>query len=231
MASLDAKKTSKKRKSMASAAESDVSVVVAESSSGPGPAFGTHPTNSLPHYSLTLSPVNFPSVRPSRRTPFTLYSRDPTSTQDLARQQTLIAAETEDVEYFSTNRDRGVGEGAECQYVAALYDPETNTVNLSAAPLYLVAHRVKRQRERDAPLAAAGNASAGTMWKAKRNDLGETFGTRKAKSQIRAEERNKVDVGAMAGVRGDLIASIGGVENKDEGECTRASERKRGGLR
>ena len=43
----------------------------------------------------------------------------------------------------------------------------------------------------------------------RRNDLGEAFGTKKAKSQIRAEERNRVDVGAMQGVKGHLMESIG----------------------
>lgn len=217
MASQEAKK-SKKRKSMGSSS-ADVSVVVAESSSGAGPAFGRSKQRRLapqPTHSSHTFAVNFPSIKPSKMTPFTLYSRDPASSSELAKQHTLVAGETEDVEYFSTNRDRNAGEGADCQYLAAVYDPATRTLNVSPAPLYLLSHRVKRLRE--APL--SGTPEAMTMWKAKRNDLGETFGTRKAKSQIRAEERNKVDISAMSGVRTDLIASIGGVEAKPEGECT-----------
>lgn len=34
--------------------------------------------------------------------------------------------------------------------------------------------------------------------------LGETFGTKKAKANIRAQERNKVDVSAMEGVAAHL---------------------------
>lgn len=52
-------------------------------------------------------------------------------------------------------------------------------------------------------------ADAKALWREKRNDLGEAFGTRKAKTQIKAEERNKVDVGAMQGVKGHLMESIG----------------------
>lgn len=37
-----------------------------------------------------------------------------------------------------------------------------------------------------------------------RNNLGETFGTKKAKAAIRAAERNRVDVDAMRGVAGHL---------------------------
>ncbi|KAL1411208.1 DNA-directed RNA polymerase I subunit rpa49 [Vanrija albida] len=200
--SQDQTKKSKKRKSMASnGVASNVSVVVAESSTGVGPAF-----------------VNFPSVRPSSKTPFQIYSRDPSATTaDITKQRTLIAGETEDVEYFSTNRDYNTGgEGSDCQYVPALYDPSSKTLHVHpSTPLYLLAHRVKRMRE--APLLSTGPSAEAIQWKAKRNDLGEAFGTRKAKSQIKAEERNKVDINAMQGVRGDLMKSIGGKEAKEEG--------------
>ena len=74
--------------------------------------------------------VNFPSIRPSKSVPFTLYSRDVASTSDLTKQQTLIAGETEDVEFFSTNRDRQTGaEGGDCQYV-----PLTFTLLFSFKP-------------------------------------------------------------------------------------------------
>jgi hypothetical protein len=42
----------------------------------------------------------------------------------------------------------------------------------------------------------------------KRDQLGETFGTRKAKSRIKAVERNKVDAEAQAGVKDHLLSSI-----------------------
>lgn len=42
----------------------------------------------------------------------------------------------------------------------------------------------------------------------KRDILGEAFGTRKAKSRIRANERNKVDASAQEGVRDHLMATI-----------------------
>jgi DNA-directed RNA polymerase I subunit RPA49 len=61
------------------------------------------------------------------------------------------------------------------------------------------------------PSAAANRAAE---YRARRNDLGEAFGTRKAKTQIKADERNKVDIGAMEGVRGHLMESI--VKRDDE---------------
>lgn len=58
-------------------------------------------------------------MRPSKNTPFDIYSReDDPSSSAITKQHTLIAGETEDVEYFSTNRDRyQAGEGHDCQYV------------------------------------------------------------------------------------------------------------------
>lgn len=43
---------------------------------------------------------------------------------------------------------------------------------------------------------------------AQRNTLGEAFGTKKAKAQIRARERNRVDIDAMKNVTGHLQDTI-----------------------
>jgi DNA-directed RNA polymerase I subunit RPA49 len=104
-----------------------------------------------------------------------------------------------------------------CRYVAALYDPSTQTLHIqNPTPLYLMAHRAKRLK-----LAASVKKSemdSRAEYKARRNDLGEVFGTRKAKSQIRAEERNRVDVGAMQGVKGHLMEAIPKTAMLEEGE-------------
>lgn len=207
MSSHETKK-SKKRKSMATEGNAgEVGIEIAESL-GAGPAFG----ESYP--AIFAHAVNFPAIKPNKKVPFTIYSRDSApSTSDITKQRTLIATETEDVEFFSTNRDRIVsGEGSDCQYLAAVYDPETNKLHVTNTPLYLLAHRVKRLRD----LGPSGTASLDTQWKAKRNDLGEVFGTRKAKGQIKAEERNKVNATAMSSVRADLISSIAAKEAADD---------------
>lgn len=91
----------------------------------------------------------------------------------------------------------------------ALYDPSTRTLTIHpTAPTYLMTHRVKRLVQQDLALRDASDAEARAAWRQKRNNLGEAFGTRKAKSQIKAEERNRVDVGAMQGVKGHLMDSI-----------------------
>ena len=91
------------------------------------------------------------------------------------------------------------------RYLPAIYNPDAGTLHIhTSTPLYLIGHRVKRLRT-----AALTTTSRAIDYRAKRNDLGEVFGTRKAKSQIRAEERNKVNVGSMQGVKGHLMEAIG----------------------
>lgn len=97
------------------------------------------------------------------------------------------------------------------RYLPGLYDPETNTLTLTPAPLYLMSHRAKRLKM--APLSTAATAEAQVQYRAQRNDLGEAFGTRKAKSQIKAQERGKVNAAAMEGVKDHLMDSI--VVNED----------------
>lgn len=95
------------------------------------------------------------------------------------------------------------------RYIPAIYDPSTSTLTIHPdTPLYLMSTTVKRLK---APAPATVYADAmdrAKAWRKNRDALGETFGTRKAKSQIKAEERNKVDVGAMEGVKGHLLGSI-----------------------
>lgn len=102
-------------------------------------------------------------------------------------------------------------------YLPAVYDPSTSTLHIHpSSPLFLVTHRVKRLR--NASLPSAISPEAKIDYRMKRNDLGETFGTKKAKSQIKAAERNKVDVGAMQGIKGHLMESIGEMV-VDDGVC------------
>ena len=62
-------------------------------------------------------------------------------------------------------------------------------------------------------------ASAEQDYRARRNDLGEAFGTKKAKSQIRANERNKLNAGSMENVRGHLMETIGQKDEEAEGKA------------
>jgi DNA-directed RNA polymerase I subunit RPA49 len=53
-----------------------------------------------------------------------------------------------------------------------------------------------------------------------KNALGETFGTKKQKATIRAQERNRIDISAMEGVMGYVMD---GIDNGAKGLLTTGS--------
>lgn len=82
--------------------------------------------------------------------------------------------------------------------MVGVHNKRTGTTTLRAAPLHLLTHQVKALKNiKPAPVSAKQLMEA-------RAALGETFGTKKAKANIRARERNKVDVSAMEGVADHL---------------------------
>ncbi|THG97457.1 hypothetical protein EW145_g7611 [Phellinidium pouzarii] len=132
--------------------------------------------------------VSFPAVQPSKSTGFSVYSR-PNSTpmeneKEFASRPILVAGETDSVEFYSTSESDNAAQG--CKYLIGIF-----------------ARRVKALKD----LAPAPSTSA-TERIEQRNLLGEAFGSRKAQKAIRAAERNKVDVSAMASVTGHIQDSI-----------------------
>lgn len=88
----------------------------------------------------------------------------------------------------------------------ALYDPATNSLVVHpSTPTYILAQRVKRLKSMGQTTNLSNPMEQRML---KRDQLGETFGTRKAKSRIKAVERNKVDAEAQAGVKDHLLSSI-----------------------
>ena len=78
-----------------------------------------------------------------------------------------------------------------------MYNKRTSTVTVlpKATTPYVLSRTVKALKS--IPPAPAPTA---LEYKLARANLGEAFGTKKAKAAIRAEERNRVDVNAMQGV-------------------------------
>jgi DNA-directed RNA polymerase I subunit RPA49 len=68
---------------------------------------------------------------------------------------------------------------------------------------HLLTHTVKALKSIQ-PISAPSK----TAFREAKNALGETFGTKKAKAAIRAQERNHVDIGAMTGVMDYVMESI-----------------------
>lgn len=92
------------------------------------------------------------------------------------------------------------------RYLPAIYDPSTHQVVIQpAVPTYVLAQRTKRTKLSSLNV---NSRESDLSNMAKRDMLGEAFGTRKAKSRIRANERNKVDANAQEGVRDHLMVTI-----------------------
>ncbi|KAJ9104597.1 hypothetical protein QFC21_002095 [Naganishia friedmannii] len=176
------------------------------------------PSNTIGH-TLVLPPpthigpafVNFPAIRPAHNTVFKVYRRDQQRTIEtpLVEQQSVIACETQDVEYYSINKDLAerANEQFSCEYLPVLYDSVSGKMVIQPAiPTYVLAQRVKRTKVSDMLYNSA--LTFGVPNLTKRDQLGEAFGTRKAKSRIRANERNKVDASAQESVREHLMQHI-----------------------
>ena len=88
-------------------------------------------------------------------------------------------------------------------YYVGVYNKRTKTTTLRPAPLYILSRQVKALKNLK-PIEVSTDERI-----KQRNLLGETFGTKKAKAAIRAQERNRVDIDAMKSVAGHLQETIG----------------------
>lgn len=101
--------------------------------------------------------------------------------------------------------------------MVGIYSKKTQKLTLRPVPVHVLTRTVKRLKRFDSlPRADPERLLA-------RNALGETFGTKKAKTALRAAERNKVDVSAMQGVQAHLQerieASTGALPTKGADFC------------
>ena len=88
------------------------------------------------------------------------------------------------------------------RYFVGVRNKRTNVVTIRPAPIQVFSRNVKALK------GLASVASSSTERIVARNQLGETFGTKKSQKAIRAAERNKVDVSAMQGVTSHIQGSI-----------------------
>ncbi|TRM63299.1 RNA polymerase I associated factor, A49-like protein [Schizophyllum amplum] len=154
----------------------------------------------------------FPSLIPNGTTSFKSYKlKKPKTGKGAAEDGLFVAGETDKVEFTTNMEETQQASEAGCKYLVAIHNPRTSSLTVYPATLdpQVLSHTVKALKS--IPPAPAPTARA---WREARNNLGETFGTKKAKAAIRAQERNKVDVGAMEGVMDHVMQGIDkGAEN------------------
>ncbi|KAF9034445.1 RNA polymerase I associated factor, A49-like protein [Hymenopellis radicata] len=167
---------------------------------------------------LIFDVVSFPAVEAPQDTPFKCYAqkkRKSAKEKDDANPSSsgmIVVGETDDMEFFSNEGENQEAEQSGCsRYMLAVHNKRDSSVKLlpTAVPLHILKQKVKALKS----VPSAAEPSALAYFEA-RNALGESFGTKKAKANIRAQERNKVDVSAMQGVMDHLMD---GIEKNAEG--------------
>ncbi|KAI0339086.1 RNA polymerase I associated factor, A49-like protein [Trametopsis cervina] len=164
--------------------------------------------------------ASFPALQPPESTSFNLYlkkgGKDASSSQD-----TLLVGETNSVEFVSS--EEGQQATTSCDYYVGIYNKRTKTTTLRQAPLHILTRQVKALKNLK-PIEVPTEERMKL-----RNKLGETFGTKKAKAAIRAQERNRVDVDAMQGVaihlQERIQESTGSLPTLEEAKATADSSR------
>ncbi|KAI0354308.1 RNA polymerase I associated factor A49-like protein [Trametes cingulata] len=144
--------------------------------------------------------ASFPSLEPPKSTAFKCYvQKGADKSAPFETQPTIIAGEAETVEFSTAD---GPLSSTGCSYMIGVHDKRTNTTTLRPVPLHILTRQVKALKNLRPIEVSTGERMA------QRNNLGEAFGTKKAKAAIRARERNRVDIDAMKNVAGHLQDTI-----------------------
>ncbi|KAJ2915099.1 hypothetical protein MD484_g5302, partial [Candolleomyces efflorescens] len=154
--------------------------------------------------------ISYPAVTPPESTAFKCYARKKSKNLEHGIQaepndDILLAGETDVVEFMTNEAETERAADSGSQYFLAVHNRRTGKVTLlpQAKTPHLLTHTVKALKSIE-PAAVPSK----TQFREAKNALGDTFGTKKAKAAIRAQERNHVDIGAMAGVMNYVMDSI-----------------------
>ncbi|KAF5314385.1 hypothetical protein D9619_011794 [Psilocybe cf. subviscida] len=153
--------------------------------------------------------VSYPSVQAPASTPFKCYSRKKSKTVKddggEAEEDLLVVGEAPSVEFVSNQDEtRKVAESG-CRYLVAIRNTRTGVISVLPTPKtpHILSRTVKALKS--IPPSAAPTKA---VYLEAKTTLGETFGTKKQKANIRAVERNRIDVSAMEGVMGYVMDGI-----------------------
>ncbi|KAG0005177.1 DNA-directed RNA polymerase I subunit rpa49 [Entomortierella chlamydospora] len=137
----------------------------------------------------------FPGITPVKSTPFNVYK--PTAEDaKTKKKRRILEADTGKVEFVGQNFGESSRQGF-CRYVIAIHNKETDKVIFKDAPVIAINRTIKSLKK------AKLHASSHDQFLQAKNALGEAFGTKKIKQQIKSVERNAVNVSTL-----DSVASI-----------------------
>ncbi|KAG8883539.1 DNA-directed RNA polymerase I subunit rpa49 [Tulasnella sp. 331] len=149
--------------------------------------------------------ANFPSIEPTRKIPFSLYSSQPEAGAEGAiLSPGFFGGTTDTVEFRSVNNDSEPDPGHSSRYMVGVYNKRTSTLHFVDAPMHVVPCEVialQGLADSRSPIDAAN-------WRASRKTLGALFGNAKALKAIKEQERRQIDVNVIQGVADHLQESI-----------------------
>ncbi|KAI8342761.1 RNA polymerase I associated factor, A49-like protein [Chlamydoabsidia padenii] len=152
----------------------------------------------------TEAPVlaTFPGTRPSSETAFTPFKRNYETSTAKSDERVLIG-ETEKVIFTGANFGEDSPRGLHCKYYLGVYSKKEQKVTVAPARVLSMRRTVK----------ALSNGTADALhnksFKLQRTNLGMTFGTAKAKKQLKDEERNVVSAQDMLDELSDVQHQVG----------------------
>jgi len=185
-------------------------------------------TQSILSHGLFHSAI-FPALEAPSKTSFKCYSQKlPKNSQEEDQgKETFLVGESSSIEFISNDEETRKAADSGCLYVSlflilnnylrlsryllALRNKKSGTISIfpSAKTPYILTRTVKALKSTPS-LSAPSNVE----YLEAKTALGETFGTKKQKANIRAQARNKIDPSAMNGVMDYVMDSIDkGVEN------------------
>ncbi|KAG0226002.1 DNA-directed RNA polymerase I subunit rpa49 [Actinomortierella wolfii] len=141
----------------------------------------------------------FPGVTPPQSTTFNIYK--PTAEDGKTkRKKRILEADTGKVEFVGQNFGENARQGY-CRYVVAIRNKKTDKVVFKDAPVIAINRTVKA-------LKTLKPSTIGQEFLLAKNALGEAFGTKKVKQQIKSVERNAVNVNTLETVADILRDTI-----------------------
>ncbi|KAG6868782.1 hypothetical protein C0993_010709 [Termitomyces sp. T159_Od127] len=156
--------------------------------------------------------VSYPALEAPPSTPFKCYAnkkakneaKQPEKVEGANERNLLLVGETDDIEFISNEGESKKAAESGCRYLIAVHNKRNSTLNIlpTAKTPYILTRTVKSLKS------ISASTPSQHEYRHARNVLGETFGTKKAKASIRAQERNRVDVSAMEGVMNHLQQGI-----------------------
>ncbi|KAG9036066.1 DNA-directed RNA polymerase I subunit rpa49 [Tulasnella sp. JGI-2019a] len=147
--------------------------------------------------------ANFPSIEPTSKTPFSIYSK-PASGTTAAIESGSFSGTTETVEFTSVNNDSEPDPGHSSRYFVGVYNKRTATLELVDVPMHVVPCDVTAHKL----LVDSRSSFDAANWRASRKTLGTLFGNAKARKATKEQERRQIDVNAIQGVATHLQQSI-----------------------